>query len=149
MECHFGYNCKHYLPTLNRCRELIDNYRKRPDLLEQVWLSAQDLLVYFNLTSEELILQIRKREIKSKLKKDGKAMFQISSAWQWDDCPLANAGGQCFYFAPHEGEKISCLVELEGLGAEHPNFRNVPSEEDIKAVEREVIKANGGNQKYA
>lgn len=75
MECHFGCNCKYYLPTLNKCRVLIDNYRKRPDLVEQEWLSAQDLLVYLNLTSGELIGQISRHEIKSKLQKDGKAMF--------------------------------------------------------------------------
>ena len=149
MEYHFGYNCKLYLPTLNRCRILIDNYRKRPDLVEQKWLSAQDLLVYLNLTNEELIEQISRGEIKTKLQKDGKAMFRVSSAWQWDDCPLSNAGGQCFYFEPHEGKKISCLVELKGLEAEHPNFKNVPSEEDIRVVESEVIKAIGGNLKYA
>lgn len=133
MEYQFGYNCKNYLPSLKKCRVLIDEYRKQPDLVEQKLLSAQDLLIYLNLTKEELIGQIKRGEIKS-ASQSGRAIFRISSAWQWDDCPLSNAGGQCSYFEPHEGKKISCLVELKDLEAEHPNFKNVPSEDDVKAV---------------
>ena len=59
MKYHFGHNCKHYLPTLNKCRILIDNYRRREDLVEQKWLSTQDLLIYLNLPHEELIKQIK------------------------------------------------------------------------------------------
>ncbi len=134
MEYQFGYNCKNYLPSLKKCRVLIDDYRKQPDLVEKKLLSAQDLLIYLNITKDELIGQINRGEIKS-TSQSGKATFRIPSAWQWDDCPLSNAGGQCFYFEPHEGKKISCLVELKDLEAEHPNLKNVPSEDDIKAVD--------------
>jgi hypothetical protein len=146
MECHFGYNCKHYLPALNKCRVLIDNYRKRADLVEQKLLSTQDLLIYLNLPSEELIGQIAVGEIKTKPQKDGKVMFQVSSAWQWDDCPLASNGGQCFYFEPHDGKKITCLIQLKGLEAEHPNLKDVPSEEDIRIFERKAIEVTGGRK---
>jgi hypothetical protein len=139
MEYHFGYNCKHYIPTLNKCRVLVDNYRKRADLVEQKWLSTQDLLIYLNLPNEELIGQIATGEIKTRPRKDGTAMFGVSSAWRWDDCPLVSNGGQCFYFDPHDGKKITCLMELKGIEADHPNLRNVPSEEDIRTFERKVI----------
>ncbi|MFW6118611.1 MAG: hypothetical protein ACOC6R_03865 [Chloroflexota bacterium] len=144
MEYHFGYNCKHYLPTLNKCRVLIDNYRRRAQLVEQKWLSTRDLLIYLNLPKEELIEQIAIGEIKTRLPKGGKVMFRVSSAWQWDNCPLASDGGQCFYFEPHDGKKIACLIELKGLEAEHPNLKNMPSEEDIRTFERKVIEAMGG-----
>jgi len=144
MEWHFGYNCKHYLPTLNRCRILIDNYRGREDLVEQKWLNLQDVLVYLNLSNEELIRQITTGEIKAKPQQDGKIMFQVSSAWQWDDCPLANAGGQCFYFESHDGEKISCLAELRNIKEEHPNTKTIPKEE-IRVLESEIIRTIGGN----
>jgi len=145
MEWHFGYNCKHYLPSQNKCRILIDCYRRRPELVEPKWLSAQDVLVYLNLSNEELIRQIINGEIKTKPQKNGRLMFQILAAWEWDNCPLASAGGQCLYF----GEKISCLINLEGLDAERRNRKNIPSEEDIRVVESEVIKAIGGTLKYA
>jgi len=146
MECHFGYNCKNYLPSLKKCRVLIDVYRKQPDLVEQKLLSSRDSMIYLTITKEELIGQINRGEIKS-ISQSGKAIFKISSAWQWDDCPLSNAGGQCFYFEPHEGKKISCLLELKSLEAAHPNFKKIHSEDDIKAVESEVIKTMGGNIK--
>lgn len=57
------------------------------------------------MPEDELIGQIAAGEIKVKPQKDGKIMFQVSSAWQWDDCPLASNGGQCFYFEPHGGKK--------------------------------------------
>jgi hypothetical protein len=141
MECHFGYNCKHYLPALNKCRVLIDNYRKRADLVEQKLLSTQDLLIYLNLPNEELIGQIAVGEIKTKPQKDGRVIFQVSSAWQWDDCPLASNGGQCFYFEPHDGKKITCLIQLKGLEAEHPNLKNVPSEEDIRFLNAKLSRS--------
>jgi len=149
MEWHFGYNCKHYLPTSNRCRILIDNYRSREDLLEYKWLNTKDTIIYLNLSNEELIRKITTSEIKVKLQKDGKIMFQILSAWKWDDCPLANAGGQCFYFQSHEGKKISYLFDLKKLEVfKHPNLKNIPSEEDIRIFESEVIKIIGDNLKY-
>jgi hypothetical protein len=58
---------------------LIDDYRKRPDLVEEKLLSAKDLLIYLNLTKEELIGQINRGEIKS-TSQSGKAIFRISSA---------------------------------------------------------------------
>ena len=143
MEYHFGYNCKYYLPTLKKCRILIDNYRKRPDLVEQKWLNTKDLLVYLNLSNKQLIEQIAKGEIKTKLQKDAKTkdnkiMFQISAPWQWDDCFHVDSGGQCLYFEPHDGHKITCLMELNDLNVPHPNIKNIPSEEAIKTFERRV-----------
>ena len=90
-----------------------------------------------------MIREIETGRIKVKLQKDGKILFQVLSAWQWDVCPLANSGGQCVYFEQHDGGMISYLVELKGLEAEHPNFKNLPSEEHVRLFQSEVIKAVG------
>lgn len=140
MELHFGYNCKYFLPTLGKCRTLIETRRGRNDLAEHRWLSTEELLVYLNVASEELFRQITSGQIRTTLQKDGKLMFWVSTAGQYDDCFLANGGGQCLYFEPHKGKTISCLAELKGLEAEHPNYRNVPSESDVKTFEENAIK---------
>jgi|WetSurMetagenome_2_1015567.scaffolds.fasta_scaffold18864_3 hypothetical protein len=145
MEWHFGYNCRYYLPTLGKCRVLIDNYASRKDLLEQKWLSTQELLVYSRLSNEELVERIVSGEISARQQKDGKLKFIVLVAAQFDDCPLADAGGQCLYFEMHEGKRISCLIELPALRGEHPNLRDVPSQADITVFEGRVLKALGGN----
>ena len=149
MEWHFGYNCTYYLPILGKCRILIDNYRNREDLVEQKWLNAKELLIYLGLPNNELIQQMASGEIKVKLPKDSKIMFGVLVAWQYDNCPLANAGGQCFYFESHNGNTISCLMELRGLEDEHPNSKSIPTEEEVKAFESTVIQSTSGQLKYA
>lgn len=144
MEWHFGHNCKHYLPSLNKCRVLIDNYRRRADLVEIKQLSARDLLTYLGLANDEITGQIVTGEIKVKPQKTGRVMFQVSAAWQWDDCPLVEDGGQCFYYEPHDGRKITCLMELKGLEGDHPGLKNLPSEEEIATFERKAIEATNG-----
>ena len=143
MEYHFGHNCQYYLPILNKCRILIDNYRRREDLVELKWLNTRDLLTYLNLPYEELLRQITTDEIKFKQQKNGIIMFQVLCAWQWDDCPLVSNAGRCFYFESHNGEKITYLIELKSLKPEHPNLKNIPSEEDINTFERKAIEATG------
>jgi hypothetical protein len=49
---------------------LIDTRRNRKELVEQKWLSAQELLVYQNTSGEELVRQIASGEIKTKVQKD-------------------------------------------------------------------------------
>lgn len=146
MGWHFGYNCKNYLPTLSKCRVLIDLYMTRADLVSGKWLSTQDLLVYLNSSHEELVEQISKGDIKTRLKKDGSAMFQVSSSWAWDDCPLARTGGTCLHFESHDGEKIRCIMDLDDLEARHPNLKDVPLEEDVKLFEGRVADVLGQNR---
>lgn len=149
MEYYFGFNCRHYLPTLGKCRILIEKYRQREDLVEKKWLNTQDVMVYLNLTVADLIGQVKSEEIDAKRQKDGKLMFQVLSAWQWDDCPSANAGGQCFYFEPHDGLKILCLAELRNIDRDqHPNMEMIRSEDEVKLAENEIIRMIGGNLKY-
>jgi hypothetical protein len=152
MEWHFGYNCKNFLPIraraagqppFQKCRELIDSYRKRNDLVEQKWLNAPELFVYLNLSKEELLRQITSGEIRTRLQKDGRVAFCVSAAWQYDDCLLASSGGQCLYFEKHNGKTISCLAQLESLDAEHPNAILTPSEADIRTFEDDVIRIVG------
>jgi hypothetical protein len=165
MEWHFGYNCKHFLPLraraaaddgvpvrgpdrkgqppFQKCRKLIDSYRMRDDLIEQKWLDARELFVYVGLSREELLRQIASGEIKTKLQKDGKATFGVSTSWRYDDCFLATSGGQCLYFEKHHGKTISYLTELKSLDTDHPNVVLTPSEEDLRAFEDYVIRIIG------
>jgi len=148
MKLHFGYNCKYYIPTMNKCRINVDDYMKREDLVEKKWLSSRDLLPYLSLSHEKLIEKINEGEIKVKAQKDGKLMFGVLAAWQYDDCPLGNSGGQCFYFEPHEGKHISCLLDLDNLDDEHPNTKSILSEEEIGALESQIMQTIGGQLKY-
>lgn len=139
MEWHFGYNCIHYLPTMNRCRILIDEYRMRDDLVTTKWMTSKDTLLYLNKSHEEIIKLINSGSIKVKVKKDMSLLFEVSGAWQYDDCGLGNTGGHCFYFMPHIGTKISCIMDIKRLCVEHPNLANIPSDEIINEFENQVI----------
>jgi hypothetical protein len=138
MELHFGYNCKGFLPTLGKCRTLIDNRKSRKDLVEQRWLTTGQVLVYLNLSHGELIGQITSGEIKVRRQKDGTVMFWVSTTWQHDDCFLANSGGQCLYFAPHAGKTISYLEQRKGIELEHPNYATAPSDAEIREIEHSI-----------
>lgn len=144
MEWHFGYNCKNYISKFKKCRILIEEYKKRDDLLEKKTINIQDIMEYFNLEKEQLIRKIARGEIKAIRQKDGKIIFQILSAWQWDDCPLANAGGQCLYYEPHNDEKISCLADLGKITKEHPNTKYFTNGE-LRELEKEIIQKTCGN----
>lgn len=139
MVCEFGYNCKHYLPTLQKCRKLIDNYRTRKDLAEQIWLGTEDTLVYLNLSNEALIRGVVSDEIAVKQLRR-KLKFRVTVASQFDDCALKDSGGACLYFARHSGQTISCLADLKNLDAEHPNKSMVPGESDVRDLEDEIGK---------
>ncbi|MBN1471233.1 MAG: hypothetical protein JW925_05600 [Syntrophaceae bacterium] len=150
MEWYFGYNCRHYLPTLDRCRILIDKYRQREDLTAKKLFNIEDVMVYLNLTCIDLINQVKSKEIIVKRQKDGKLMYQVLSSWQWDDCPSKDTGGQCFYFEPHSGEKISCIADLRNIDrTRHPNMIMEESEEDLRRLENEIAHLIGGNLTFA
>jgi hypothetical protein len=104
-------------------------------LVEERWLGIRDVLVYLNLSSDALIRSVTSGEIKAKRQKDGKLMFGISVAAQYDDCFHTNSGGVCLYYEAHNGKKISCLEDLKHLDAEHPNMEKVPSESDVGSLE--------------
>ena len=141
MEWHFGHNCTYYLPTMNKCRILVDKYRKRVDLLDQMWLTTEKMMVYLNIPTEQLVKEIAAGDIKVQTKKNGQLSFLVSGAWQYDDCPLAHTGGQCFYFQPHQGQKISCIRECTRLENDHPDCQRSPSQHDIENLERQVTEA--------
>lgn len=128
---HFGYNCKLLLPFRDKCRRLAHDYQKKVNLIEEKWISLQDVIIYLDLPLNEMIEQIKTGTIKVKRKKDGETIFGITAAWQYDDCPLVNSGGQCFYYAPHDGEKISCLVDKENLTIQHPNRELIPDSKKL------------------
>jgi hypothetical protein len=104
-------------------------------LVEEKWLRTQDVLVYLNLSNDALIRGVTSGEIKVKRWKDGKLMFGVSVAAQYDDCYLTNSGGACLYYEAHNETKIACLDDLKHLDAEHPNKRSVPSGSDVRDLE--------------
>ena len=137
MQWQFGYNCIHYLPTIKKCRILIDNYKSRKDLTEIKWFGTKDLLLYLNAPTDVLIDLISSEAIKVKPQKKSTAFkYGVRVAWQYDDCYLASTGGQCLYFAPHSGKPISCIMDLaETQDAPHPNLASLPSDQDVAAFE--------------
>jgi hypothetical protein len=143
MELHFGYNCKHFLPGLGKCRRLIDSYRTRRDLAEPKWIRTQELLTYLNQSNKELFSQITSGEIKVRVKKQGEVLYRVTSSWQYDSCYLVATGGQCLYFAAHTGKTIAYVEECRGMECDHSNYGVAPSEAEIRAFEAGVIEIIG------
>lgn len=132
---HFGYNCQSYLPTLGKCRVLVDLRRRRQDLVAPKWMEARDLLVYTGYSPQQLIDGAESGNVGVKRLKNGRLLFQIPTSWDWDDCPLSDTGGQCLHFEAHAGWKIGCIRDLDGDHAGHPNLQLVPSAELVNDVE--------------
>ena len=87
MGMEFGYNCKLYLPTLGKCRKLIENCRQRPELQKRRWLTAQSALVYLDATEDALIAAVDSGGIEmARRKKDGRMLFAVTVAGEYDDC---------------------------------------------------------------
>jgi len=139
MPLEFGYNCAHYLPTLSKCRKLIDSYRERRDLLEQKWLSAREVLTYLDETGDRICTRIASGEIKIKRQKDGKLLFGVRVPAQYDDWYNANSGGVCLYYQPHSGLKISCIEDIRKLHVNHPNAQMIPSDDVVETLEAAVL----------
>jgi len=142
MDWHFGYNCMHFVPTLGKCRVLIDRYNKRADLLGEKWLKTRDFLVYTELPPHDLVAQVEAGEVKAKRiekprnpEEDGYWRFLHRCSWDWDDCALGATGGYCTSFDAHDGEPITCLMDLRHLGVEHPDLAKVPSSEEVRRLE--------------
>jgi hypothetical protein len=138
MRWHFGHNCKHFLPTLGKCRILIENYRKQEDLVEQAWLSTEDLLVYLNTSVDDVLEGVSAGRIKVKRQKNGKLLFGVLLAAKYDTCFHKDSGGQCLYFAAHNGDAISCIADLRRLKPEHPNMRLLPTALDVSSLENAI-----------
>jgi hypothetical protein len=146
MDWEFGYNCQRYLPTLGKCRVLIDLRRQRADLIEAKWLDTCTLLVYTGYSPEDLINQVETGQVGVKRLKNGRLLFQVPASWEWDDCPLSDAGGQCLYFEAHGGHQIACLRDLDNLQADHPNMQSVPSDAVISNVEGHFAHIPAGSE---
>jgi hypothetical protein len=150
MEWHFGDNCTHFVPTLGKCRVLIARYNKRADLLADKWLKTRDLLVYAELSPHALIAQVKGGEVQAKKvekpknpEESGYWRFLQRCSWDWDNCALGDTGGHCTFFEPHDGEKITCLMDLQRLGGEHPNMAKVPSDDDVRLLEGRLSALQG------
>ena len=143
MGMQFGYNCTHYLPTLRKCRRLIDAYGSRPELSKERWMGTADAMVYLGVAGKDLVGLAKAAGVRVRRTKEGRLTFAIRSAWDYDDCLLANSGGQCVYFAPHAGETISCIADLTGISSDHPNMDLIPSETEVRSVESEILQQLG------
>jgi len=135
MDWQFGHNCTSYLPTLGKCRVLVDMRRTRQDLVEDKWLGVRDVLVYTGHSPQGFVSQVELGHIAVKRLKSGRLLFRVSASWAWDACPLSDAGGQCLHFREHDGAKIACLKDLEGLTTEHPNMQTVLTDEAVDRIE--------------
>lgn len=133
---HFGYNCKHYLPSYEKCRVLIEERKKRKELLELKWFPLKEALLYSRFLDFDLVDFIEKKKIKIKMSGKGDVSIGITAAWQYDECPLAHGGGQCMYFVKHSGKQITCLSEINDVDDRHPNNFNIPSEKEIENVKK-------------
>jgi hypothetical protein len=145
MDCQFGYNCRSYLPSLGKCRVLVDLRRQRTDLVQDKWLGARDLLIYAGCSPEDVVSQVASGLMGVRRLKNGRLLFRVSASWDWDDCPLGDAGGQCLHFQPHDGQKIACLRELESMSAEHPNIAAVPSDAVVSWTEEYFAHVRAGS----
>jgi len=133
---HFGHNCEQYVPSLGKCRVKIALYSTRSDLVTAKWLKTWELLVYTNRAAEDLLSEIERGTIRAKrVKVDNTLRFLVPTTWAWDDCPLADSGGQCLHYVEHDGDKIACLKDLEDSDFAHPNLRLMPSEESVQTFE--------------
>jgi len=139
MTWHFGHNCTQFVPPLGKCRVKIDLYSGRPELVTRRWLKTWELFLYTNRSADELLSEVRAGDIQAKrVKADGSLRFLAPTTWAWDDCPLADSGGQCLHYYPHDGEKIACLKDLEGTGFAHPNLRLMPLDDSVATFEDRV-----------
>lgn len=137
MDVHFGHNCSNYMPTLGKCRVLIEQRSQRPDLLSARWVGASEAMVYSGQTPDQLVERVTNGQVGVKRLKNGRLTFRLQASWDWDDCPLGDAGGQCVFFAAHDGQIIRCLRDLETMDAEHPNLAKAPTAADLEWVEQQ------------
>lgn len=140
MEWHFGHNCRHFIPVLLKCRTLVESYEARADLRSERLVDTPELLLYVGGTAEAALARIRSGEINAKRQKSGRLSFVVPGAWANDDCFLKASGGQCLYFEPHGGLRITCIDDIERLEPIHQNTALVPTQEEIELFEREVVK---------
>lgn len=116
-------------------------------MLEVRWLDTSTLFVYLGLSRQQLLEQVASGEIKTKLQKNGSVEFGVAGAWKYDDCPLADMGGQCLCFSAHGRSRVSWLAQMDDAKlAQHPNNHLVPSEADVEAFEADVLRIVGPPQ---
>ena len=140
---HFGYNCKYFLPWFNKCKFLIDHKALREEFCADKWLSLKDALIYTSLLGQDLMalvndhkVKIEKVKIKKGMDKKEEQRQQVRvaffTAWAYDECPLAEAGGQCLFFKQHTGPLIDNLSEMQAILQKHPNWPNLPEPQEVE-----------------
>jgi hypothetical protein len=142
MDWQFGYNCTRFVPTLDKCREKIDSYNKRADLLANRWLKTREILAYTGWSTQQLVDRVERGEVHAKRvakpknpERDGFLRYRLRCSWEWDSCGMAITGGTCVFYEPTDGAHITCIADLQHWDAEHPNMAIVPSLEDVTLIE--------------
>ena len=121
-----------------KCRQLIDDYGRRSDLLEERSLDIQQAMIYTNYSKDELIEHIKSGSIKYKVHKSGKVTIKVKGAWQYDDGSLVDTGGACIDFKPHSGIKISCIQDIILKNIKHPNEKKLPGANEVQTIENTI-----------
>ena len=124
MACEFGFNCRHYLPSLRKCRKLIDNYRVRKDLVEEKWLGIRDVLVYLSLSNDALIRSVASGEIKAKRQKDGELTLAYQSLRNTTTASLPTPGA-CVSITRHTTERRSRAWMTSNMWALNTRIRKM------------------------
>ena len=142
MDWHFGFNCSHFVPTLDKCRVKIGLYNERTDLLGDKWLKTREILVYTGWPAQKLMDQVERGEVEAKKiqkpknpERDGYVRYRLRCSWDWDSCGMAVTGGMCEFYESTDGPHITCIADLRTMDTEHPNAVMVPSDDDVKLVE--------------
>jgi hypothetical protein len=141
MDWHFGHNCRRYIPGLEKCRTLIENYGARAELLSERWVETPELLLYVGESSQAVLARISAGEIATKRQKSGRLLFKVRGAWAYDDCFLKASGGKCLYYEPHGGPRIICIEDIKRFSPIHPNTGLASLQAQIAMFEREVVNA--------
>ena len=104
------------LPTLDKCRTLINQYGRRKELVVQRWLHTGEIMPYLNLSQEELFRQVASGKLKPKVQERWQTLkFCVSGAFEFDDCFLAKSGGQCSISSHAAEQRLAGWLNVKAL----------------------------------
>jgi hypothetical protein len=145
MDWQFGYNCAHFIPTLDKCGVKVDRYNKRADLLADRWIKTREILAYTGWSLQDLMDRVERGEVHAKKiakpknpERDGYVRYRLRCSWEWDSCGMAVTGGTCEFYEPTDAAHITCIADLQHWDAQHPNRVKVPSDEDVELIEGQL-----------
>jgi hypothetical protein len=139
MTPHFGFNCRHFIPRKGMCRRAFHDVGEREVMRCCRWVTAEEAMVYLGVTGTQLVERVGPSDIKRTNAGNVLVRITADAAWNWDHCPLTQAGGQCGFYDEHDGPKISRAREVDRVSGKHPNSVFEPDEDAIVDVERALV----------